>query len=322
TQRAVLAGAPVLELVLATTADRWSLLSIAFFVVSRWLLVLGLRSTATLCQQLILVDQLTLRETTRHGVEDARAGRRFLEAEVIAMEQVIRGHVVQWMVPGRGLGLPVRQHTADDEIHHDAAYVAEELAHRHELTGLRGLLDRRVAAVGFQRRPGSGPNEVWATNAGVPEVAQPGGDARLHLLEHLGVPASAGKRVALFADQPDGRSQRGRALGAHTGRLFGLDRPGPVNDEASLDDRRDQGFPRIGLLVRKHNDEPPLRPQCRMARLEGPSHALFVVALGRLSVPAKARCVVSQRTIMGVTAPVGTEERCNGMRVGGREVGA
>ena len=97
-------------------------------------------------------------------------------AEVVAVEQVVGGHVVE---SGRGF-LAARlsgqavlsQHAADNEIDDHPPHLAQELRDGHELVRVVRLLDHRVLAEGFQGRAGRGPYEVRPANARVPEVAE------------------------------------------------------------------------------------------------------------------------------------------------------
>ena len=150
--------------------------------------------------------KIRIRDVAGKGVEDAGAGGRVAHAEVVAVEQVVGGGVVQRR---RGLALHGEQ-AVDDEGHHHAAHVAQELGHRQHAARRVRALHHRVLAEGFQRRAGGGPHEVWPADAGVPEVAQLGGDVGLHLAQHGVVPAGAGGARALPTHQPDELDSEGR----------------------------------------------------------------------------------------------------------------
>ena len=170
--------------------------AIAFFVIRR----------LPPCQQIQPPRQVRVRDVAGEGVEDAGAGGRVAQAEVVAVEQVVGGGVVQRR---RGLALHGEQ-AVDDEGHHHAAHVAQELGHRQHAARRVRALHHRVLAEGFQRRAGGGPHEVRPANAGVPEVAQLGGDVGLHLAQHGVVPAGAGGARALPTHQPDELDSEGR----------------------------------------------------------------------------------------------------------------
>src|SRR5262245_53610467 len=85
-------------------------------------------------QEVELVGQGAVREATRDGVENTRAGWCVVHAEVVAMEQVISGDIIQsaycFCVSIMG------EYTSDDKVHDDAAHMAQELGDGHDLPGL------------------------------------------------------------------------------------------------------------------------------------------------------------------------------------------
>src|SRR5215469_7487891 len=158
------------------------------------------------------------------------------------------------MVAGRGLRPSMGEYTTNDEVDHNAAHMAQEVRDRHQRARLRRLLDRRIAAVRLQSRARSSPDEIRAANAGIPEVAQLGRDARLHLLNYLGVPSRLGHRVTLLANQPDRRSQRCPTMIPNAALHFSCDGPTTINDKSSPNNGGDKCFPSIGMLMSKNND--------------------------------------------------------------------
>ena len=88
-------------------------------------------SLARLGQQIVLIHQGRVREVARQSVENAAADGRLRHTEVMTMEEVVGGHVVE---SGHGL-LPavLRQHAADDEIDHHPPHLAQELRDGHAL---------------------------------------------------------------------------------------------------------------------------------------------------------------------------------------------
>ena len=74
-----------------------------------------------------------------------------------------------------------------------------------------------------------------------------------------------------------------------------LDRPATIHDKARADDRRDEGFPRIGLLVGEDDDHLAVWVQCSGACLKRPRHAIFVdcLRLGRVALVPAASSISS-----------------------------
>ena len=79
------------------------------------------------CQEIQPPRQVRVRDVAGKGVEDAGTGRGVAQAEVVVVEQVVGGGVVQ---RGRGLALHGEQ-AVDHEGHHHAPHVAQELGHQH-----------------------------------------------------------------------------------------------------------------------------------------------------------------------------------------------
>jgi hypothetical protein len=156
-------------------------------------------------EQVVALHEVAIAQATGDGVEDTGAAGHRLEAEAVAVEQVVGGDVVQLSDAVAALA----EDTPDHEVDDDAPDVAQEFADAHELARLVGLFDDGVAAVDLQGRPGGGPDEVGAADANVPEVAQALGDALAHLAEDLPVPAVACALGPPLADQPDGGGQGG-----------------------------------------------------------------------------------------------------------------
>lgn len=69
----------------------------------------------------MLVDEGCVREVARQGVEDAAANGGLFYAEIVAMEQVVRGYVVE---AGHGFLAVAGEYATDDEIDDHAPHCA------------------------------------------------------------------------------------------------------------------------------------------------------------------------------------------------------
>ena len=168
--------------------------------------VVGCRTVLGLCQKVVLVHQRRVGEVAGQGVEYAAAHRSVLHAEVIAVQQVVGGHVVQ---AGNGFRAITGQYPAYDEINNHPPHLAQELRNGHNLVGSVGLLDYRVLAEGFKRRSCGCPNEVRSANPRVPEVPQLLGDVLPHLAKDGVVPTRTSRsgrflRQTIQTDEDEG----------------------------------------------------------------------------------------------------------------------
>ncbi len=205
--------------------------------------------------------QVVVGEVAGDGVEDAGAGGGVLHAEVVAVEDVVGRDVVQ---AARGVLVAVPgQDPPDDEIDDQAADGPEELGDLHELARLVGLLDDRVLAVRLHRRAGRRPDEVGASDARVPVVAEPVMDVPPHLVQDAGCPSRVGRPRAASCRRARQRRQvpptRSRPRSVTHLRLDG---PTSIHYKARPDDCGYQCLPGIGILVSKHNYKSTICPQC------------------------------------------------------------
>src|SRR5208337_1945657 len=148
--------------------------------------------------------EITVREIAGDCIENARPDRGIAHAEVVTVEDVVGRDIIESACGGF---ITAGQDAPDHEIDDQPSDRTEELANFHELTRLVRLFDHWVLAVSLHRRSGCCPDEVWTTDARVPEVSEPGVDVVPHLVEDAVVPARTCGFGALLADEPDGGRQ-------------------------------------------------------------------------------------------------------------------
>src|SRR5208283_4580881 len=113
-------------------------------------------------------------------VENARPDRGVAHAEVVTVEDVVSGDIIEPACRGF---ITAGQDSPDHEIDDQPADRTEELADLHELARLVRLLDDRVLAVRLHRRSSSRPDEVWTPDSRVPVISEPGVDVLPHLFQ-------------------------------------------------------------------------------------------------------------------------------------------
>ena len=101
-------------------------------------------------QQVQASGEIGIREIARERVEDAGPGWRRAEAEIVAVQQVAGGRVVQL---ARRAAVALQQ-PARHEVDHHAPHLVQELGYRQPLVRPARLPDHRMPAERLQRRPG------------------------------------------------------------------------------------------------------------------------------------------------------------------------
>src|SRR5208283_5511259 len=111
-------------------------------------------------------------------VENARPDRGVAHAEVVTVEDVVSGDIIEPACRGF---ITAGQDSPDHEIDDQPADRTEELADLHELARLVRLLDDRVLAVRLHRRSCCRPDEVGTPDTCVPIVSE----ANMNVLPHF-----------------------------------------------------------------------------------------------------------------------------------------